>query len=162
MKSETREIIDKEPDACEGILKNIQELGKTILGSMVLGWKNDLSDDVVQPDWEKRLRADRIAYSTKDLDFAGKLHSNILCFEAHRSNWQDGLKHVDRYIEGMQYKTRHLPMPQFTMLFQLCIRFQEYVHEERAVGRDIWKEYLHGEDQFLVKGYEAGKEKVLS
>lgn len=64
-------------------------------------------------------------------------------------------------LEGMQYKIRLPPMPPFSLLFQLCIRFQEYVREECATGRDLWKEYLHGEDEFLVKGYETGKEKVL-
>lgn len=162
MRNETREIIDKEQDACDGILNNMQELGKTTLRSMVLGWKNDMSNDVMPPDWEKRLRTDRITYSAEDVGFAGQLHSDILCFERNQSSWQDGLRHIDRYLEGMQYKIRHPHMPPFRLLFQLCIRFQEYVCEERAAGQDLWKEYLHGEDEFLVKGYETGKEKVLS
>ncbi|XP_057818534.1 uncharacterized protein LOC131031433 [Cryptomeria japonica] len=69
MKNDTKEIIDKESDACEVILGNMQELGKTILRSMVSGWINDLSDNAIQPDWEERLGMDKISYFTKDLEF---------------------------------------------------------------------------------------------
>lgn len=72
------------------------------------------------------------------------------------------MKHVDQYLEGMQYKIRNPPMPPFSLLFQLCIRFQEYVCEKRAAGQDLWPEYLHGEDEFLEKECEAELEKVIS
>lgn len=120
-----------------------------------------MSNDIVQPDWDDRLRMDKMAYSTEDLDFASRLHSDILCFEAHQSDWKDGLKHVDRHLEGMQYKIRHPPMPQFMVLFQLCIKFQEYVWAEHAAGWDLWKEYLHAEDEFLKRGLQQKKKKCL-
>lgn len=162
MKNERKDTINKEQEECEEILKDMRDLGGRILQSMVLGWKNSFSDDQVQPDWEDRLRIDKVAYSTEDLEFVNGLHSDILCFEAHRSDWKDGSKHVDRHLEGMQYKIRHPPMPQSMVLFHLCIRFQDYVRAKRAAGRDLWKEYLHGEDEFLEKGSTVEKEKVLS
>lgn len=162
MKNDAKEIIDREHNACEVILKTMQELGKIILRSMVSGWVNDQSDEVIPPDWEERLGTNKITYSIKDLGFVGQFHSDMLCFERNRSSWQDGLKQVNQYLEGMQYKIRHPPMPPFSLLFKLCIRFQEYVREERAARRDLWREYLLEESQFLIKGFETGKEKVLS
>lgn len=162
MKNDTKDTINKEQEECEEILKNMRDLGGKILRSMVLGWKNSLSNNEVQPNWEDKLRIDKVAYSIEDLEFASGLHTDILSFEAHRTDWKDGLKHVDCNLEGMHYKIRHPPMPPSMVLFQRCIRFQEYVRAERIAGQEIWKEYLHGEDEFLEKGSTTGKEKVLS
>lgn len=136
MKNDMKDNINKMQDKCDDALSNVKDLGEKILRSMVPGWKSGMIANEVQPQWDDRLKT-KVTYSMEDLEFASGLQADILCFENHRSYWREELENVDSLLEGIQYKMFNPPMPPTTKLFELCLRFQDYVRVERATDRDI-------------------------
>lgn len=77
-------------------------------------------------------------------------------FETYQVEWCGQLRIVDSHREGIQFKMHNPPIPPSKKLFHVCIKFQEYVQAKRIENRDIWKDHLDGENDFLERESTLG------